>query len=158
MANETTIQISEELYLNVLQGVIDNFLKPKFIELGMNATGEWLNTIQPRIVEGRGEIWGADYTYFLANGRAPGRRPPVSALLPWVNAKFGIGGQEALSIAFAVATKIGNEGTRFYPEGTDLLEILNSNEVKQYIYTNLGQALTAEITLILRKQIDDNFS
>lgn len=154
---ENTIQISEELYLNVLQGVIDNFMKPKFIELGMNATGEWLNTIQPRIVEGRGEIWGMDYTYFLANGRAPGRRPPVNALLPWVNAKFGIGGNEALSIAFAVATKIGNEGTRFYPEGTDLLEILNSNEVKKYIYENLGEALRVEISALMIKQIRDNF-
>lgn len=158
METDNTVKISEQLYLNVLQGVIDNFMKPRFIELGMSATGQWLNTIQPRIVQGRGEIWGMDYSYFLANGRAPGRRPPVSALLPWVNAKFGIGGQEALSIAFAVATKIGNEGTRFYPDGTDLLEILNSNEVKQYIYTNLGQALTVEISAILRKQINDNFS
>lgn len=152
------IQISEELYLKTLQGVIDNFMIPRFMELGMDATHIWLQNIQPRVIEGVGYIYGMDYTYFLANGRAPGRRPPASALLPWVNAKFGIGGQEALSIAFAVATKIGKEGTRFYPEGTDLLEILNSNEVKQYIYTNLGQALTAEITLILRKQINDNFS
>lgn len=157
MAKETTIQIREELYLNVLQGVIDNFMKPRFIELGMSATGEWLNTIHPRVIDGIGYIYGMDYTYFLANGRAPGRRPPVSALLPWVNAKFGIGGQEALSIAFAVATKIANEGTRFYPEGTDLLEILNSNEVKQYIYTNLGQALTAEISALMIKQLRGTF-
>lgn len=157
MANETTIQIREELYLNVLQGVIDNFMKPRFIDLGMNASGDWLNSIQPRIVEARGEIWGMDYTYFLANGRPPGKRPPVSALLPWVNAKFGIGGKEALSIAFAVSTKIGNEGTRFYPDGTDLLEILNSNEVKKYIYENLGEALRVEISALMIKQIRDNF-
>lgn len=158
MANEIQIQINEELYLRILQGVIDNFMIPRFMELGMDATHTWLQNIQPRVIEGVGYIYGMDYTYFLANGRAPGRRPPASALLPWVNAKFGIGGQEALSIAFAVATKIGKEGTRFYPDGTDLLEILNSNEVKQYIYTNLGQALTVEISALMVKQIRDNFN
>lgn len=154
---EIEIRIPDQLIIQTMQGVIDNFLKPKFIELGMNASGEWLNTIQPKIVEGRGEIWGMDYTYFLANGRAPGRRPPASELLPWVNAKFGIGGQEALSIAFAVATKIGNEGTRFYPEGTDLLEILNSEEVKNYIYSQLKTGITATISALMVKQLRDTF-
>lgn len=165
MANEETIQISEELYLNVLQGVIDNFLKPKFIELGMNASGEWLNTIQPRIVEGRGEIWGMDYTYWLNNGRGPNQDQSPEALKawayyyginviqPWAQSK-GIVFDNPIAIAYSIAKK----GTKSRPERIDFLEILNSNEVKQYIYTNLGQALTAKITLILRKQINDNFS
>lgn len=141
-----------------MQGVIDNFLKPKFISLGMNATGSWLNALEARSVNGNGEIWGMDYTYWLANGRKPGTAPPVSALIPWINAKFGIGGNEARSIAFAIATKIKKEGTNYYPEGTDLLEVLNSPEVINYIYSKFREGLTVEVNRILKKQLDDNFS
>lgn len=152
------IRIPDELILQTIQGVIDNFLKPKFIELGMNATGQWLNSLEARVNNGNGEIWGMDYTYFLVNGRKPGKAPPVSALLPWVNAKFAIGGSEALSVAFAVVQKIKNEGTNYYPEGTDLLEILNSPEVINYIYSQLKEGVTVEINKILIKQLNDNFS
>jgi len=152
------IRIPDELIIETMQGVIDNFLKPKFISLGMQATGQWLNTLEPRVNQGNGEIWGMDYTYFLANGRKPGKRPPVSALIPWVNAKFGIGGKEAVSIAWAVAKKIENEGTEYYPQGTDLLEILHSQEVINYIYSQLQEGFTVEINKILIKQLHDNFT
>jgi hypothetical protein len=140
-----------------MQGVIDNFLKPKFIELGMNASGQWLESLEPRSVDGNAEIWGMDYTYWLANGRKPGVAPPISALMPWVTAKFGVSGNEAKGIAFAVANKIKNEGTSYYPEGTDLLAILNSEEVKNYIYSQFQRAFESEINKILIKQLHDNF-
>ncbi|HAF29115.1 MAG TPA: hypothetical protein DCG75_08715, partial [Bacteroidales bacterium] len=126
-------KISDEIIIEAIQGVIDNFLKPIFISLGMNATGRWLDSLEARAVNGNGEIWGMDYTYWLANGRKPGKMPPVSALIPWVNAKFGVGGKEAIGIAWAVATKLKNEGNNYYPDGTDLLTVLESQEVKQYL-------------------------
>jgi len=141
-----------------MQGIIDNFLKPKFIELGMNATGKWLESLEAKAVDGNGEIWGMDYTYWLANGRKPGKLPPVNALIPWVNAKFGIGGKEAVSIAWAVATKIKNEGTNYYPDGTDLLDVLYSQEVSKYITDSIGTFFTVEINKILIKQLNDNFA
>ena len=155
---EIEIKISDELIIQTMQGVIDNFLKPKFISLGMNATGQWLESLEPRIVNGNGEIWGMDYTYWLANGRKPGKAPPTSALIPWVNAKFGVSGKQAISIAFAVAQKIKNEGTNYYPDGTDLLTVLYSKEVTDYIYSQLREGITVEINKILKKQIDDNFA
>lgn len=151
-------KIPDDVIIQTMQGVIDLFLKPKFISLGMNATGKWLNSLEARAVNGNGEIWGMDYTYFLVNGRKPGKMPPVSALLPWVNAKFGIGGKEAISIAFAVATKIKNEGTSYYPEGTDLIEVLNSPECKAYVEQQLGNWIIIETSKILKKQINDNFA
>jgi len=153
------IRLSDEVILNTMQGVIDKFLKPKFISLGMNATGQWLNSLEPRVVNGQGQIWGMDYTYWLAHGRAPSEKmPPISALIPWVTAKFGIGGNEAKSIAFAVAKKIQKEGTEYYPAGTDLLEILHSKEVADFIYSQLREGFTTEISSILKKQIHDNFT
>lgn len=150
--------IPDELIIQTMQGVIDDFLKPKFISLGMDATHNWLNSLEARSNNGNGEIWGMDYTYFLANGRKPGTAPPISALMPWVTAKFGIGGNEARSIAFAVAAKIKAEGTEYYPDGTDLLEVLNSKEVLDYIYSKFQEGITIEVNKILKKQLDDNFS
>lgn len=152
------IKITDELIISTMQGVIDNFLIPKFVSLGMNASGNWINSLQPRVVSGNGEIWGQDYTYWLVNGRKPGKKPPVSALIPWINAKFGIGGQQAVSIAWAVSKKIEKEGTEYYPEGTDLLSILESKEVKDYIYSRLKQGIEVQISEILKKQLNDNFS
>lgn len=152
------IRIPYELIIQTMQGVIENFFKPKFISLGMNASGSWLNSLQARSDNGNGEIWGMDYTYFLANGRKPGTAPPVSALIPWVTAKFGVGGNEARGIAFAVAEKIKKEGTEYYPNGTDLLEVLNSPEVLNYIYSQFQEGITVEVNKILIKQLNDNFS
>lgn len=150
--------IPDELIIETMQGVIDNYLKPKFISLGMNASGKWLSSLEGRAVNGNGEIWGMDYTYWLANGRKPGTAPPVSALIPWVNAKFGIGGNEARGIAFAIAAKIKKEGTDYYPDGTDLLEVLQSKEVTDYVNDKIGTFVTIEINKILKKQLDDNFA
>ena len=141
-----------------MQGVVDNFLKPKFISLGMNATGKWLESLEAKAVNGNGEIWGMDYSYWLAHGRKPGTMPPVSKLIPWVNAKFGIGGKEAIGIAWAVATKIKNEGTSYYPDGTDLLEVLHSDAVNKFVSESLATFVTIEINRILIKQLNDNFA
>lgn len=151
------MKLSDEIILETIQGVIDNFLKPKFIALGMNATGSWLNSIEAKVNNGRGEIWGKDYTYWLVNGRKGGTAPPIGALVPWVQAKFGIGGKQGIGIAFAVAAKIKREGTSYYPQGTDLLEILKSKEVLDYIYEKLSAAVTVEISQRLKKQLNDNF-
>jgi len=151
-------KVPDEEIIRVMQGVIDLFLIPKFVSLGMRATGDWINALEPRAENGNGVIYGFDYTYWLVNGRKPGKMPPVSALLPWVNAKLGISGKEALRVAFAVATKIKNEGTSYFPEGTDLLEVLNSPECVDYVTSQLGNFYRFEINKILIKQLHDNFS
>jgi len=139
------VKPSDETILAAMQGVIDNFLIPKFIELGMNASGSWIAALEARAVDGRGEIWGLDYTYYLVNGRAGGKRPPVAPLISWVGSKFGLTGQEAVSAAYAIATKIEREGTNYYPSGTDLLEVLSNPEVSQYVYTMIGADLAGQV-------------
>jgi hypothetical protein len=47
-------------------------------------------------------------------GRRPGRRPPASALLVWVTRKLQVAPDQAPSVAFLVARKIGREGTTGY--------------------------------------------
>lgn len=152
------IIIPNEKIIEVMQEVIDNYLKPKFIELGMNASGEWLNSLEPRAYNGNGEIWGRDYTYYLVNGRAGGSMPPITPLVNWVGNKLGIYGKEGLSVAFAVAKKIEREGTDYYPNGTDLLEVLESPEVTQFVYNRFEIEISGMIRSQIVRSLQNTFS
>lgn len=125
--------IEERDIVTIIRGVIDDILIPKFLSLGMNATGDWIAALEARANGFTGEIWGLDYTKYLVEGRSPGGKPPVAPLVRWAQAKFGLPQPEALGMAFAVRYKIAEEGTSYWPSGTDLLEVLNSEQTKTYI-------------------------
>ena len=148
-----TIALTDEDVVRTMQGVIDLFLIPKFIELGMNASGRWISSLEARSDNLNGQIWGVDYTLYLANGRAGGKRPPIAPIISWVGYKLGLSGAEAVSTAWAIATKIGNEGTSYYPNGTDLLEVLKSKEVTQYVYDSYKLQIGAQVKLSITKDL-----
>lgn len=131
------MKLDTDIVKDIIQEVVKDFLIPKFIELGMNASGDWINALEVRMNGENAEIWGMDYTYFLVNGRSSGTKPPIAPLVRWVGYKFGYSGQQATSTAFAIANKIEKEGTNYYPEGTDLLEVLESKEVVDFINSKL---------------------
>lgn len=133
--------IPETEIADILNDVVENYLKQKFMELGMNASGDWINALEVRTFLGGGEIWGMDYTKYLVSGRSPGNRPPIGQLIRWAQYKFGQDATQAKSTAFAVANKIAREGTSYYPNGTDLLEILHSKEVTDFINKRVGRYL-----------------
>src|SRR5690606_21648425 len=147
--------VPEQVIQDVLNEVVEQFLKPKFIELGMNASGDWLRSLEVRTSLNRGEIWGNDYTQYLVNGRGPGKRAPRAPLIRWVGFKFGQSGQEAVGTADAIANKIAKEGTQYYPNGTDLLEVLQSSEVTQFINNKIGEYILQDTQLRITKMIKD---
>jgi hypothetical protein len=57
-------------------------------------------------------------------GRAPGRMPPVKALIPWVERFLTLKtGQSSESVAFALARYIASRGTSYYrnvPRGAQM--------------------------------------
>lgn len=132
---------------SVLQKVIDNFLLPRFHSSGyisktMKATGEWERSLEIKLGDDSGTIRGRQYSEQLAKGRAPGKRPPISVLKKWAQAKFGVGEKEATSIAWAVAKKIEKVGTQYHIQGgTDLLEVLEEPRTLQFIQEELGGIL-----------------
>ncbi|RMZ60059.1 hypothetical protein D1632_10750 [Chryseobacterium nematophagum] len=130
----------------VLDQVITLFLIPRFRELGMEATGEWLETLEKEAGENSGTIRGRSYSQQLAKGRPPGKMPPVEALEKWVQAKFGLTGTKAKSRAYAVAKKIEKLGTSWYQQGgSDLLEVLNEPATLQYIQDELSGIIKLRI-------------
>src|SRR5699024_10923295 len=138
----------------IVGDVIEEILKPEFRRLGMNASGEWLRTVEPR----SNEIWGRDYTEYLVNGRRPGKIPPIAPILNWVQAKFGISGQEAMSRAYAVAYTIAEKGTTYYQQGgTDLLAILDSQKTKDFINRRISEIANDKLEKILTNEIKTTF-
>lgn len=127
----------------IITEVINLYLIPKFEELGMEATGEWIENVHSK----GSELWGRDYTKYLVEGRPPNdSKDPkdIAKFARWAGATF-IGKwvqDKGLDLnPFAVAYKIAMEGTNYYPDGTDLMEILESNQVTEYINMRLKELL-----------------
>lgn len=148
------VNIPQEEIERIITDVINLFLIPKFRELGMPASGEWEQNVHAR----SNEIWGRDYTEYLAQGRPPNQDQSPEALKRWV----GWAGntilkdwvqRKGLNInPFAVAYKIAREGTDYYPQGTDLLEVLYSQEVTDYIAQEVGRIIVAHFQTEFKRE------
>lgn len=153
------IIIPEHIILETMQTVIDRWLLPKFDELGMNATGEWKENVHALAEPNKGIISGRNYTEQLVYGRKPGKMPPVEPLIRWAQAKFGVDYQTATQIAWGTAKKIQQDGTTWFQKGgSDLLEVLEQPEVIDYINSQIGNYLTAEVQLQFTRDLKEAFA
>ena len=153
------IELTEQDIINTMQWTVDTILIPHFMELGLDATGEWRNSLNVRAEGSTGIINGRKYTEQLVWGRRPGAMPPIQPLITWAQAKLGLSGNEAKSAAFAIAKKIANEGTNIYKEGgTDLLEVLQAPENIKRITEYLQAQYTPRVTAYLERQIKEAFA
>ena len=144
--------VPQSTILKIMQEVVDKFLIPKFDSYDMEATGEWRRNVKVRSGVNMGYIDGRNYSEQLALGRRPGKRPPIRPLEKWVNAKLNIHGKEAVGVAFAIAKKIEKEGTTWYQKGgTDLIKVLESDEVVNYINTRIGNYLRVQVESEINK-------
>jgi len=143
--------VPEELIKETMEEVVERFLKPKFIELGMNASGDWLRSLEVRTSLNRGEIWGKFYSYWLVNGRGANHNQSpesIGRFVRWAGSTFikewcvnkGIDPK----FSYAISQKIAKEGTNYYPNGTDLLEVLESQEVQQFVFKKIGDYILEE--------------
>ena len=69
------------------------------------------------------KLLGADYIYYLDQGRAPGKFPPPRNLIEWVRQKLNVTNSEAKSAAFLIGRKISREGTAIYNDKSKGLEL-----------------------------------
>lgn len=146
--------IPDTLINEIMQEVINRWLIPRFDSLGMNASGEWKRSLEVRTEVNKGEIWGRQYTEQLVYGRKPGKRPPIAPIESWVNQKLGYSGTQARGIAFAIATKIAKEGTDYFQEGgTDLLEVLSSPDVIQFVNERVGDYLSTQGQIMIVRDL-----
>lgn len=155
----------------IIQGVVDTFLIPRFRELGMNATGQWLDSLEVKseVDEnfGIGVIRGAKYSEQLAYGRRPNKNQSHDELRRWA---YGMANFNPEFMAWLqvrglteygveVAYTIAKNGTTWYQKGgTDLIEILQSQEVIDYINSEISNYLRAgaeaEIVRITKETLE----
>ena len=144
--------IPDAKFEEILNDVIRLFLIPKHKELGMEATGEWINSLESK----GNTIRGRKYTEQLVYGRAAGKPPPITPIEKWVTAKFGITGKEATSFAFAISKKIAKEGTSWKQKGgSDLLEFLETRPVMDFINSKLAAYFQVEISLQIQRNLQE---
>ncbi len=121
-------------------------LKRKHIELGQKSSGDWVNSVEVKVQGGHGVILANDYTKYLVHGRSSGKKPPIAPLEKWVNDKLGISGKDARSVAFAVAFKIGEEGTKWHIQGgSDLVDSVITDERIAKIKRRIKENVLIEI-------------
>lgn len=64
-----------------------------------------------------GKLTGWEFYQVWETGRKPGKRPPIKPILEWVLIRVTSDPVQARNIAYAIATKIGREGTKLYRQG-----------------------------------------
>ena len=155
------IQISDEQIQKVMQGVIDNFLIPSFIESGHNASGKLIASLSADGFENKGFINGNDYIQYIIYGRRPNKDQSPEALnhftrwaghyifKDWVKEK-GINANP-YSVALNVA-KYGYEGDK------TLLNILQSPQVQTYVYDEMGIYLSGQVRLTIQESLKRTFA
>ncbi len=150
------IDISREVD-NVLREELESIakdLKAKHIELGQKASGDWVNSVEVQVQGGHGVILANDYTKYIVHGRGAGKQPPIDPLEKWVNDKLRITGKDARSVAFAVAFKIGKEGTKTHQEGgSELIDSIITKERIQKIKDRLKTEIYFEINEELKRSL-----
>lgn len=122
------------------------------------ATGDWIDSVEVRRETSSVDIWALDYTEWLVQGRKPGKKPPITPLIRWVEAKLGASGDEAKGIAFAVANKIAKEGTDYHPEGTDLVDGVLTEQRYNDILEKVGEQINLFISERFIRQFKEAFA
>lgn len=137
--------IDEALLIELL--ILIEELKEKHIALGQKASGKWIESLKAEVSNGKGVIYAEHYTEQLTKGRRPGARPPINPLKEWAQRKLGVSEENSLGVAFAIATKIANEGTNIYKDGgSDLLDGVITTARVDRLITNVGEFVGAKIT------------
>jgi len=98
----TTEQILTDEFTKIIKD-----LKAKHIELGMKASGKWLEGVVLETTETSATIFGTDYTKYLVDGRPPSDKfPPIDKIKQWIYDK-GLNYDIPInSLAYLIARKI----------------------------------------------------
>ena len=143
--------LSEEMDLIRLE------LIQKHIDLGMKASGQWVDTIEAITERLSGKILAQYYTEYIVDGRKPGKFPPRGVIEKWIIDKGIKPLDDKISIsslAFLIARKIAREGTEYFKQGgTDLIEAVITPERIQRIINRVStfqiDSFTSEIRSVL---------
>lgn len=136
-------------------GETQELMVKKYDELGFRASGDWAKSLENEVTEANykytGTISGANYTYWMEHGRKPGKFPPRNAILKWITDKGIIAeGISQNSLAFLIARKIAQEGTRMRPGIVS--DVITEQRVRD-LYDKIGQVFINEVRSDVIKEL-----
>tara|TARA_R110002049_G_scaffold309180_1_gene518138 strand:- start:26746 stop:27207 length:462 start_codon:yes stop_codon:yes gene_type:complete len=125
----------------------------KHIELGMKASGKWIDSLEVTEEEMKVKLLGENYTDQLVYGRKNGTMPPVSAIEEWIRNKGITTNIPIRSLAWAIAINIKKNGTKYYQQGgTDLVSSVITPQRINKIINLVGEELTLLIIPMFLKR------
>ena len=106
----------------------------------MRASGNFARSLETDVKESQGRVIGvmvgAHHSLFVDQGRRAGKRPPISAILQWIEDKRIVPKDISKpSLAFLIARKIGNEGWKpknRFPNGV-ISSVINEVEINKLL-------------------------
>lgn len=119
----------ESLYLSYLERLRLKLIK-KYDELGLRASGEYEEELEPEVNKNTLTMWGAFHSIFMERGRGSGGFPPRKAIEDWIETKNGlppIFKEKKRQFAFLIARKIAEQGITVpneYNKGKVVSEVL----------------------------------
>lgn len=125
-----------------MREVIDEILIPKFMELKMKASGQWIDTLETRYDAPNrvATIRGQFYSYWLVNGRNGNTDQSPEGLRRWAVwagntfIKQWVQDKGLVADPIAVAYSIAKRGTTWKRRGgSDLLKVLTERSTIQFI-------------------------
>lgn len=147
------LSIIEQRFIELLLEIVDELIA-KHRELGQVASGDWEDSLEAEVIGGIGAITGLDYTeYISSNPRKPGTLPPVDKMIQYAKDKFGLSGKAAEQAGWAIAQKIKKEGVDSYPEGTDLIDGVFTEERINKFYNDLGLFVSFIVAENLQREL-----
>ena len=72
--------------INEFNSLKEDLIK-KHLQLGMKASGRWINNLEVVTDRMSIKLLGEHYTRYLVNGRKPGKMPPVKVIEQWIKDK-----------------------------------------------------------------------
>ena len=109
----------------------------------MKASGKWLDELEVITTSTSTKVVGEHYTKQLVQGRKPGKFPPIFAIKQWIVDKGIVsnirGNISVGSLAFLIARKIAQSGTKYFQQGgTDLVDAVVTPKRMQGIIDMVG--------------------
>ena len=130
------------------------------IELGMKASGKWVESLDVVIGNFRGYITGEDYSEQLEEGRNSGKYPPWNPVTKtfdeieeWIKDKGLSFDIPIKSFAFLIARNMAENGwNRSKHGGVNLVSKVFTPEYIQRMIDKMGGSITLEFANIIGKQ------
>lgn len=105
---------------------------------GLESSGEFEKQLEAVATNDKATLYGAYHSQFMELGRRAGKRPPIAAILKWIEDKklTPRPGISKRALAFLIARKIGRDGIRVpnkYNAGGIISKVITEQRIMELI-------------------------